>query len=169
MADLVQSPPRALRGGDEAVREFLAFKLSGEFYAVALTRIREILSLPSLTPVPRAPSDVIGVCSVRGLLVTVVDLRRRLRLEEHAPTRQTRILLAATENDETIGLYVDEVRQVVRLAESEIEIAQTALGGELSDYVVGIGRPRDVRFSSASSTGSDGILILLDLSSIVNR
>ncbi len=169
MADLATNQSRVLRNADEAVREFLAFKLSGEYYAVALTRIREILSLPSLTPVPRAPADVIGVCSVRGLLVTVVDLRRRLHLEEPAPTRQTRILLAATEDDETIGLYVDEVRQVVRLAESEIEVAQSALGGELSDYVVGIGRPRDIRFTSGSSPGGDNILILLDLSTIVNR
>lgn len=140
---------------DGAVREFLAFTLSGEVYGVELTRIREILSPPPLTPVPRAPREVIGVCSVRGLLVTVVDLRRRLRLEESAATRRARILLAQASSGEVIGLFVDEVRQVIRLVDSEIEVATSVLGGDVSEHVVGIARP-----------GGD-LLILLNLASIV--
>lgn len=167
MADLARRGPVAVQK-DGGIREFLAFKLAEDFYAVDLTRIREILSPPPVTPVPRAPGDVLGVCSVRGLLVTVVDLRRRLKLEELPPSRQTRILLAQTETDEVIGLYVDEVRQVVRLAESEIEVAQTVLGGELSDHVVGIGRPQSVQLT-LSSRPDQNILILLNLSTIVNR
>ena len=137
------------------VREFLAFVLAGEVYGVALTRIREILSPPPITEVPRAPSEVIGVCSVRGLLVTVVDLRRRLRLEEKPATRRTRILLAEAADGEVVGLLVDEVRQVLRLAETEIELAATVLGGDVSEHVVGISRP------------SGQLIILLDLKSIV--
>jgi purine-binding chemotaxis protein CheW len=138
------------------VREFLVFVLAGEHYAVELTRIREILSPPPITPVPRAGREVIGVCSVRGLLVTVVDLRRRLRLPEAPQTRRTRILLAQGESGEVVGLLVDEVRQVLRLGEAEIEIANSVLGGEVSEHVLGIGRP----------TGM--IVILLDLSAIVS-
>src|SRR5512142_821480 len=114
---------RSLRrdtGEREVVREFLGVMLAGQAYGVELTRIREILSPPPLTPVPRAPQHVKGVCSVRGQLVTVIDLRSRLRLQESTPTRKTRILL--TENSgEVVGLYVDEVRHVLRLTETEIE------------------------------------------------
>jgi purine-binding chemotaxis protein CheW len=159
MADMVRAREgrMARRGADRGpVREFLAFTLAGELYGVELTRIREILSPPPITQVPRAPGDVIGVCSVRGLLVTVVDLRRRLRLEERPTTRRTRILLTASEGGEVLGLYVDEVRQVMRLTESEIEMAGSILGGDISEHVLGIGRP----------VGS--VLILLDLSSIVS-
>jgi purine-binding chemotaxis protein CheW len=137
------------------IQEFLAFMLGSDMYGVALSRVREIVSPPPITEVPRASKDVIGVCSVRGLLVTVVDLRRRLRLSESPPTRLSRILLANTDSGEVIGLYVDEVRQVFRLAENQVEVAASVLGGEMSEYVYGIGRP------------PGELVILLDLGSIV--
>jgi purine-binding chemotaxis protein CheW len=123
------------------LREFLSFRLGPDLYAVELSHIREIVSSPPLTEVPRAPSDVLGLCSVRGLLVTVFDLRRKLALPEEPPTRLSRILLANTESGEVIGVFVDEVRQVIRLAPSEIEVTANVLGGDLSDHVMGVGRP----------------------------
>lgn len=136
------------------VREFLAFLLAGEEYAVELDRIREIVSAPELTNVPRAPADVMGLCSVRGLLVTVIDLRRRLSVPETEPTRLARVLLSETDSGEVVGLFVDEVKQVIRLPASDIEIAQSVLGNELSDYVLGIGRPHG------------DVVVLLDFRSI---
>ncbi len=159
MAELVRRPRRAPEPSPDglvAVREFLVFMLSGDIYGVELTRIREILSPPPITEVPRAPSEVLGVCSVRGLLVTVVDLRRRLKLEERPATRRARILLAEAPDGEVIGLFVDEVRQVMRLAESSIELASAVLGGDISEHVVGISRP------------AGQLIILLDLKSIVS-
>jgi chemotaxis signal transduction protein len=144
-------------GGDRGpVREFLMFSLAGELHGFELTRIKEILSPPPITMVPRAAPEVVGVCSVRGLLVTVLDLRRKLHLEERPLTRRARILLGAAESGEVIGLLVDEVRHVVRLAATEIEDAATTLGGDVSESVMGIGRP-----------GGE-FLILLDLLSIVS-
>ena len=119
--------------------------------------VREILRFPPVTEVPRAPSEVLGVISVRGLLVTVIDLRRRLRMTPSEPTRRGRILLVTGAQEEVIGLYVDEVLQVYRLAETEIEIATNVLAGKVPDYVVGIGRPQGA------------LLILLDLGAIVGR
>jgi len=113
------------------------------------------VSPPPVTEVPRAPPDIIGICSVRGLLVTVIDLRRRLRLPEAPPSRLSRILLANTEPGEVVGLFVDEVRQVVRLGASELELTANVLGGDLADHVLGVGRP-------------DGdFVVLLDLNRIV--
>jgi purine-binding chemotaxis protein CheW len=86
-----------------------------------------------------------------------MDLRRRLRHEERPLTRRARILLAGAEGGEVVGLLVDEVRQVVRLAEGEIELATSVLGGEVSEHVLGIGRPET------------GVVILLDLVSIVTK
>lgn len=159
MPDLVKPIPsmidKRLAPSSSGLREFLSFRLAADIYAVELARIREIVTPPPLTTVPRAPVDVIGICSVRGLLITVVDLRRRLRLPEAASTRLSRILLATTDSGEVVGLFVDEVRQVVRLASQEIEVTANVLGGELSDHVVGVGRP-------------DGeFVVLLDLGSMV--
>jgi purine-binding chemotaxis protein CheW len=121
--------------------EYLAFLLGGDVYAAPVARIREILKPPPLTHVPRAPREILGIISVRGQLVTVVDLRRRLRLAETDSGRRSRILLADVAGGEVMGLYVDEVLQVYRLAEAEIEPAATALGGEVASYIAGIARP----------------------------
>jgi len=154
---LTQAPMRLARRAerDENLAEYLAFLLAGERYGIELTRIREILSSPPLTPVPRAPRDVLGICSVRGLVVTVLDLRRRLRLEERPPTRRARILLTQTDWGEVMGLYVDEVQQVVRFPTAAIEFAPAVLGGDTSEHVAGIARP------------PSGLIVLLNLPSIV--
>jgi purine-binding chemotaxis protein CheW len=134
---------RAVERG--ARTEFLAFRMADEIYAVPIAFVKEILKLPPLTEVPRAPVDVMGVISVRGRIVTVRDLRRRLRLAEATPTRRSRILLAELSPEqggsgERVGLLVDEVLHVYRLSEQEIESASNVLGSELAEYVAGIGR-----------------------------
>jgi purine-binding chemotaxis protein CheW len=180
------------RTGDRGPEtEYLAFRLGDDVYAGAVTFIQEILKPPPLTPVPRAPFSIMGIVSVRGQLVTVIDLRRRLRLPEEGPTRRARVLLvkAATEGagasakarlqaasgtlvsgpgEEMLGLYVDEVLQVYRLADSEIEQASAALGGEVAPYISGIARPLVTASSSSSVAQADAsLVILLDLRSLL--
>jgi purine-binding chemotaxis protein CheW len=154
-----RSEKRAARRAGEAGRriEYLAFGLGGETYAVQIAHVAEILRPPPITRVPRAPDTVLGVISVRGKLVTVVDLRRRLNLPPVAIARRTRILLTDAGTGEQIGLLVDDVQQVWRLASEEIEAANV-LGGEQASHIAGIGRP----------TASDGaMLILLELRPIL--
>ncbi len=119
--------------------EYVSFALAGETYAVPIACIAEILKPLPITPVPRAPRVIIGVMTVRGRLVTVIDLRRRLRLPEAPMDHRSRILITDSA-DEQIGLLVDEVLHVHRLAESEIE-PRDVLGGDPEPYMAGIGRP----------------------------
>ncbi|HEX4337531.1 MAG TPA: chemotaxis protein CheW [Polyangiaceae bacterium] len=160
MADLARTGhsilARRMPGAQQSgLREFLSFRLGNDAYAVELARIREIVSSPPVTEVPRSPSDIVGICSVRGLLVTVVDLRQRLGLPEAPATRLSRILLTNTDSGEVVGLLVDEVRHVIRLSSAEIEVTGSVLGADLSDHVLGVGRP-------------DGdFVVLLDLASMV--
>ncbi len=139
------------------MRELLVFTLAGELYGVELAGIREILTPPPITRVPRAGPDVLGVCSVRGLLVTVVDLRRRMNVDAADDTRRTRILLAQAKDDEVVGLVVDEVKNVMRLNAAEVELAAGVLGGDVSEHVMGVGRP---------NTGP--VIVLLDIRSLVS-
>jgi purine-binding chemotaxis protein CheW len=118
-----------------------------------------------------------GIVSVRGQLVTVIDLRRRLRLAEPVPTRRARILLADASGGETIGLFVDEVLQVYRLSESEKEPAAAALGGDVAPYIEGIARPSigsglasGVRRAVEGRTEDESqisVVILLDLRAVL--
>jgi purine-binding chemotaxis protein CheW len=131
------------RAGAQGVRELLAFRLGAEAYALPLASVREIARLGPLTEVPRAPADVLGVVSVRGRVTTVLDLRKRLRLEATQPTRHTRVLFVDA-GAEVLGLLVDAVLQVYRLRDDEFEPG-AGRPGEAGDAVVGLGRPAPVR------------------------
>ncbi len=121
-------------------KEYLSFLLDSEVYGVDLARVQSIMVVPELTEVPRAPRHVIGICSVRGVLVTVVDLRRRMSVPEKPLTRQARVLLTSTQDDESIGLLVDSVRYVVRPKPEDVELTGPVFGNELTEHVIGIAR-----------------------------
>lgn len=126
---------------EEAARsEYLAFRLDEEVYAVEIGRIGEILRVPPVTDVPRSPDRIMGVAGVRGRVLSVLDLRRRLGLGQPDPTRHARILVLPWSENESVGLYVDAVLQVYRLAEGDIELVADGLGGDVGDHVIGVAR-----------------------------
>jgi purine-binding chemotaxis protein CheW len=156
MSDLVKRRGAVLAKRSSVIQkrtEYLAFMLAGDTYAVRISVVGEILRPPPITEVPRAPSPIIGVVSVRGRLVTVMDLRRRFALVEAPIDAKSRILLVEVGPDEHVGLLVDEVLSVYRLADSEIEPA-SVLGGEQPAYLLGVGRPTEHK---------ELVLVLLDL------
>lgn len=139
-------------------RELLVFELAGEHYALPLSVVREIMRVPAVTEVPRAPEAVLGVISARGRVTTLIDLRKRLRLTERPAGVRARVLLVE-HDDEVLGLLVDGVRQVQRLSPHEIELA-SVLGGGAPAHLLGIGRPTPPQ-GVARADGD--ILLLLDL------
>lgn len=145
----------ALSRGRGAVVEYLAFRLDGDLYAVPVATIREIVRPPPITPVPRAPRAILGIMSGRGRVVTIIDARRKLGLPEAPIGGRTRILV--TENGaERIGLLVDEVLMVYRLAEGEIERAAQGIGSDVGDYIAGVARPADTRLEAIPSARAAG-------------
>ena len=160
---------------DAGMREFLAFVVASETYALPLSCIREILRVPSVTPVPRAPKDVLGIISVRGQVTTLIDLRQRLRVQAAPVSSRTRVLLV-DQGDEILGLLCDRVQQVHRLSENEVELA-SVLGADAASYVMGIGRPgqrkteaHNVKEHHAAKDGNEAdILILLDPIALLKR
>ncbi len=137
-------PRLSRRSSDDVVGriEYLAFRLAADLYAVSIERIGEILRIPPLAPVPRAPAHVMGIVGVRGRVLTVLDVRERLGLQRQPVTRHARILVLPVGNGESVGMYVDEVLQVFRIAETQIEPAARGLGGDVGEHVVGIVRLR---------------------------
>lgn len=148
---------------DTGTREFLAFVVGREHYALPLSSVREIVRVPTITEVPRGPRDVLGIFSVRGQVTTLIDMRKTLSMETAELSRRTRILLV-DHGRETLGLLVDKVLQVYRLREDEVEMA-SVLGNEASAHVMGIGRPgggRGQKGAVAERAEHNELLILLD-------
>lgn len=149
------------RADDGTLTEYLAFRVSNSQYALPVAIVREIARGANLTPVPRAPSGVLGITSFRGRVITVIDMGSRL-VAGHAyvPEEETerplrpRILIVDI-GPETLGYLVDEVMQVHRLSPRDIE-RTTTVGADVGLHVTGIARPEGF-----------GVVLLLDPKALV--
>jgi purine-binding chemotaxis protein CheW len=117
-------------GGDpsDELRQLLTFEVDSTPYAVPVERVREIVRVRPITPIPHVPAEVRGVISLRGEIVEVVDLRRRLGLEPTEPARSTRIVVVHSEDGKVAGILVDAVREVSRVSEDSIRPASNESG-----------------------------------------
>jgi len=107
----------------ELRRELLTFRLADTPYAVPVERVREIVRVYEITPVPRVPDWVRGVVALRGEVVQVVDLRMRIGLSASEPSRRSRIIVLHGDDDAVTGMLVDEVQDVLRALEGSIRPA----------------------------------------------
>ncbi len=120
----------------ELLRELLTFQLDDSPYAIPVERVREIVRLRKVTPVPRVPAAVIGVIALRGEIVQVVDLRMRLGLVAGEPTRTSRVIVLHGDDDRVTGVLVDEVREVLRVGEDSIRDAASGETGSVNELCV---------------------------------
>jgi chemotaxis signal transduction protein len=99
--------------------ELLTLRASDE-YAVPVERVREIVRMRRITPMPRVPGSVLGLIALRGEMVQVVDLRVRLGIEAAAPSRRSRIVVLHGQDGQVAGLLVDAVCEVLRVSEQAL-------------------------------------------------
>jgi purine-binding chemotaxis protein CheW len=119
--------------------ELLCFRVAAEKYALNIMEIKEIIKPRNVTEVPRVPPFVSGVLSLRGIIIPVFDMRKRLGHNGAKEVGKERIVVVKKGN-EFCGLLVDEVTQVVRIAAASIEPPPAVLDGIDRDFVGGIGR-----------------------------
>ena len=133
---VMEGPEAADAAGD---RELMVFWVADELYAVDIDEIQEIMKVPEITAVPRVDSSVLGIISLRGTVVPLLDLRRVLGLDVHDLTRQARILVIKAGGD-PIGLVVDRASNVVRIHEESIEPMPVTMQPEKMELIEGVGR-----------------------------
>src|SRR5262249_13840100 len=120
-----QYPPEPLVQGEQ----YLLFELSGVDFATPLTGVQSLDVPPRITPLPFAPDWLPGVCSVRGDILSVVDLPRFLSLEPGPRGRAARLLVVRAGREQiTVGLLVDRVQSIARFAPGQLPSADPAGG-----------------------------------------
>jgi purine-binding chemotaxis protein CheW len=117
----------------DEIHQLLSFEIAGAPYAVPVERVREIVRMRPVTPVPRSSEEVRGVVSLRGEMIELIDLGRRLGLGSIESSRQTRIIVVKTGDDEVVGLLVDAVREVLRISNEAIQPATGSDTGAVND------------------------------------
>lgn len=119
--------------------ELLCFRVASEEYAISIMDIKEIIKPREVTEVPRMPAFVRGILSLRGNIIPIFDMRVRLGLSAAAAAERGRVVVVKRQGG-FCGVLVDEVVQVVRIAQSGIEPPPVLLEGIDRDFVQGIGR-----------------------------
>jgi purine-binding chemotaxis protein CheW len=124
--------------------EVLSFLLGSEEYVVPVERIKEVLTPKEITPVPHTADYFLGVCSLRGTVMPVIDLNRRLGLAASVWDEKSRIIVVSLAQDDQVGLFVDRVRGVVRFLPSAVRPApETVAQGAGAGFLKGIARKDD--------------------------
>ncbi len=138
--------------------QLVGFKLSDEQFGVEILCVREIIRVVSITRVPRAPGFVEGIINLRGEVIPVIDLRKRLNLESRKFDNSTRLIVVEL-NDQQIGFIVDSVSQVLRVPADAIEEPPEMVTGIDSEFILGVTRIDD----------GERLLLILDLKRILSQ
>src|SRR5687768_9657306 len=101
--------------------ELLTFVMAGEHYAVDIERIVEIVTPRAVTRIPNADSSVVGIMSLRGTIVTLVDVRRKLRHRQAGDANDDTRIVVVDFHHEIIGFLVDRVLRVVKVSAGDVE------------------------------------------------
>lgn len=139
------SPPASARAagpffippGAAARPDFLVFRLDSERFAIAATTAQRVLAAVQVTPVPGAPEAVSGVVDVHGSLTPVFDLRRRFGRPAREIDPDDHFILAVA-GGRRVLLHVDEVSEIVRLEDAELQGVSDVTPG--TEYISGIAR-----------------------------
>ncbi len=117
------------------LRQFVGFMLAQEHYGIDIMAVEEIIRMVDITPVPRAPAFVEGIINMRGRVIPIVDLRKKLNVRVSENNESTRIVVVCIQN-RRIGLIVDKVEEVIRI---EIDKAP-GTSPTIDNYINGVAR-----------------------------
>jgi len=94
------------------IEKYLTFLINNEEYGIEILKVKEIISIPSITPIPQSPLYLKGVINLRGAIIPVIDLRLMLKMSENCIDSKTCIIVVALKNS-LIGMIVDRVSEVI--------------------------------------------------------
>lgn len=119
--------------------EYVTVAVGGQWFGIAITRVQDVFLPSRITPVPRAPREVVGLLNLRGKVMTAICLRRRMEMDA-APEGAERMAVGVEQHGDPYGLLVDEVGEVLRLTAESLEPAPPHLDRRWSGASLGIHR-----------------------------
>ena len=140
--------------------KYLTFTLGEEEFGIGILKVREIIGLMPIRPIPKTPDFVKGVINLRGKVIPVIDLRTRFALNARPYDERTCIIVVEVSglSDETsMGIVVDAVNEVTNIKEDQVE-ATPSFGVSL-----------DTRFILGMAKAEDNVRLLLDIDRVLNE
>ena len=141
---------------ENQIIQLVSFKLGKEEFGVDILKVQEINRMLEITEMPNSPDFVEGIVNLRGRIIPVIDLKKRLQLPTKEHDNSTRIIVVEL-GGKTVGFIVDEVSEVLRIESNITEPPPEMVAGINSDYITAVAKMED------------RLLILLDLNKVLTQ
>ncbi len=135
--------------------QLVVFSLGREEFAVEVTQVREIIRMEEITRMPKSPYFVEGIINLRGQIIAVIDLAKRLNIDSGERGAETRIIVVEA-GDVKVGMIVDSVSEVLRIGADAVEPSPTMATDVSAAFLQGVVK-HDNR-----------LIILLDLTKVLS-
>ena len=159
MSNTAEAMDQVIQTATDKEGKYLTFSLDNEEYGIGILKIKEIIGMMPITPVPRTPEHVKGVVNLRGKVIPVVDLRLRFGMDAIEYNERTCTIVVEIEGQSgtiMIGTVVDSVSEVLNIKGEDIEDTPTFGTSLDTDYILGMAKVEG------------GVKILLDIDKVLN-
>ena len=120
---------------EKVVKQYIVVMVGSEQYGIDIRYIDNIVRMQKITRVPKAQYYFKGIISLRGEIIPIMSIRRKMDLDDDTFNNATRIIILKLEEKGSLGIIVDEVKEVVNLSDDEIEKASNK-----GKFINGIGK-----------------------------
>jgi len=137
--------------------QVVAFRLENAEYGIEIGQVREIINLSEITPLPQANQTIEGVINLRGEIIPIINLKKRLNLANDTYPSEARVIVVESEK-QLLGLKVDEAVEVLHLNKEAVQtLGDIFPQAEKRNLIVGVGKLED------------RLIVLLDLARVLDH
>lgn len=126
--------------------QVVVFSLNGQLFGAEASQVFQIIKYQEVTKVPRMPKFIEGILNYRDSVLPVINLARRFDMGELVINKKTKILVTKME-DKLAGFIVNDVAEIMKLSEEDIELAPIMLNSEVSVFLKKIGKKDNMLIS----------------------
>jgi len=140
---------------DQEVKKFIELTLGKHSFGIPLLMVREVISVPETTPIPKAPPHFKGIMNLRGQVISIVDLRQKMKIKPNEDTSEESVVIVDI-GVHKVGVIVDSIDRVLSIAPGQISENVDVENGIDTKYILGIYRKEN------------SLTILMDIAKILD-
>src|SRR5690554_4893080 len=122
-----------------AEKQYVVFNLDGQEFAVDINRVKTIEKVTPITRVPGARDFIMGVINLRGEVIPVIDMRRRMGMKPGKFNDESRIIIVVV-NDMEVGMTADSANEVINIEDDQVEKNMEFSSNIDDSFVEGVGK-----------------------------
>lgn len=128
-------------------QQFCTFFLDKIYFGIDVLQVQEVMKFTQITPVPLAPPDILGLINLRGKIVTIIDIKSRLQMNQNIKNyennHENNYNIILYNKSELVSLIVDDIGDVVEVAGNEFEPPPATLKGKIRSLLQGTYKLQD--------------------------